>query len=85
MGKSYRKNPIFKNTNAESDRFGKTTANRKLRGKVREVLKHYDPEIDEDIILPEINEISDEWDFPSDGKSYIPTWQRGPDKRDMSK
>ena len=85
MGKSYRKNPIFKNTNAESDRFGKTSANRKLRGKVREVLKNYDPETDEDIIIPEVEEVSDSWDWPSDGKSYKPSWERGPDKRDMSK
>lgn len=85
MGKSYRRNPIFKNNNAESDRFGKTSANRKLRGKVREALKNYDPEIDEDIIIPEVEEVSDSWDWPSDGKSYKPSWERGPDKRDMSK
>lgn len=85
MGKSYRKNPIFKNSNAESDRFGKTSANRKLRGKVREALKNYDPEIDEDIIIPEVEEVSDSLDWPSDGKSYKPSWERGPDKRDMSK
>jgi hypothetical protein len=85
VGKSYRKNPIFKNSNAESDRFGKTSANRKLRGKVREALKNYDPEIDEDIIIPEVEEVSDSLDWPSDGKSYKPSWERGPDKRDMSK
>lgn len=85
MGKSYRKNPIFKNTSAESDRFGKTSANRKLRGKVREALKNYDPEVDDDIVLPEVEEVSDSLDWPSDGKSYKPSWERGPDKRDMSK
>jgi hypothetical protein len=85
VGKSYRKNPIFKNTSAESDRFGKTSANRKLRGKVREALKNYDPETDEDIIIPEVEEVSDSLDWPSDGKSYKPSWERGPDKRDMSK
>lgn len=85
MGKSYRKNPIFKNTSADSDRVGKQIANRKLRGKVREALKGYDPESEDDMVIPETDEVYDSWNFPGDGKSYKPSWDRGPDKRDMSK
>jgi len=90
VGKSYRKNPIFKNTKVESDRSGKQIGNRKLRGATREILKNYDPESDEDLILPEPNEVYNVHHFDSDGKHYSKDsrpnwggWNRGPDKRDF--
>ena len=90
MGKSYKKTPIFKNTKAESDRSSKQIGNRKLRGATREALKNYDPKSDEDLVLPEPNEVYNVYNFDSDGKHYskdsqqkFSGWNRGPDKRDF--
>ena len=86
MGKSYRKNPIFKNTTAESDKASKKIGNQKLRGATRAALKNYDPSSEDDLILPEPNEVYNIQNFESDGKHYVKDkWNRGPDKRDMSK
>ena len=90
MGKSYRKNPIFKNTNADSDRSSKQIGNRKLRGATRAALKNYDPELDDDLVLPEPNEVYNVYLYDSDGKHYSKDtkpkhkgWDRGPDKREI--
>ena len=89
MGKSYRKNPIFKNC-GESDKTSKQTGNRKLRGATRAALKNYDPEQDDDLVLPEPNEVYNVHLYDSDGKHYrhdVKTgnhhWERGKDKRDF--
>ena len=90
MGKSYRKNPIFKNTTAESDRSGKQIGNRKLRGEVKHALKNYDMDSDDDLVLPEADEVYNVYNFDSDGKHYDhnvklkrDSWNRGPDKREI--
>ena len=70
MGKSYRKTPIFKIA-GESDKSSKKQCNKKLRGATREALKHYDPTGDEDLIIPEQEEVMDVWTFNSDGKKYL--------------
>lgn len=85
MGKSYRKTPIFKNTTAESDKSSKKIGNQKLRGATRAALKNYDHESEDDLILPEPNEVYNIYKYDSDGKHYQQGWNRGPDKRDMSK
>ena len=90
MGKSYRKNPIFKNTTADSDRSGKQIGNRKLRGEVKHALKNYDAVSEDDLVLPEPDEVYNAYNFDSDGKHYDhnvklkrSTWNRGPDKREI--
>lgn len=89
MGKSYRKNPIFKNS-GESDKTSKQIGNRKLRGAIRETLKSYDHQSDEDLILPEPDEVYNAYLYDSDGKHYANDskprhkgWDRGPDKRNF--
>lgn len=89
MGKSYRKNPIFKNA-SESDKSSKQIGNRKLRGATRAALKNYDPEQDSDLVLPEPNETYNVHNYDSDGKRYRPDykpnfggWERGKDKREI--
>lgn len=89
MGKSYRKNPIFKNC-GESDKTSKQIGNRKLRGATRAALKNYDPELDDDLVLPEPNEVYNVHLHDSDGKHYRHDvkignnhWERGKDKRDF--
>lgn len=90
MGKSYRKNPIFKNTTADSDRSGKQIGNRKLRGATKHALKNYDVDSDDDLVLPEPDEVYNAYNFDSDGKYYDhnvklkrSSWNRGPDKREI--
>lgn len=89
MGKSYRKNPIFKNA-GESDKSSKQIGNGKLRKATRAALKNYDVEQDDDLVLPEPNEVYNVHHHDSDGKHYskdhkerFSGWNRGPDKRDF--
>ena len=89
MGKSYRKNPIFKNC-GESDKSSKQIGNGKLRKATRAALKNYDIEQDDDLVLPEPNEVYNVHHHDSDGKHYskdhkerFSGWNRGPDKRDF--
>ena len=89
MGKSYRKNPIFKNC-GESDKSSKQIGNGKLRKATRAALKNYDVEQDDDLVLPEPNEVYNVHHHDSDGKHYskdhkerFSGWNRGPDKRDF--
>ena len=89
MGKSYRKTPIFKNA-GESDKSSKKQCNKKLRGVTREALKHYDPNSDDDLVIPEQEEVMNVWTFDSDGKHYskdherrFSGWDRGPNKREI--
>ncbi len=89
MGKSYRKTPIFK-VAGESDKSSKKQCNKKLRGATRDALKGYDPSGDEDLIIPEQEEVMDVWTFNSDGKKYVhdvvehkQRWERPADKRDI--
>ena len=73
MSKSYKKNPYTGFTTAKSEKFDKITSNRKLRQKEKNILKSID-NLDEaeDIILPDIREVSNVWNFAKDGKMYHP-------------
>ncbi len=89
MGKSYRKNPIFKNC-GESDKSSKQIGNGKLRKATRAALKNYDLDQDDDLLLPDANEVYNVHHYDSDGKHYqkeskpkFSGWERGKDKRDF--
>ncbi len=64
MSRSKRKIKIIGITTAKSEKEDKHYANKKLRRIVREKLKSGE------VILPELKEISDNWDFAKDGKKY---------------
>lgn len=72
MGKSRKKSPFFANTGAESEKKDKRFANRKLRRAVDKELDKVkeNPELAEEVALPEMREVSDEWKFDKDGKRY---------------
>jgi hypothetical protein len=55
-------------TTATSDKADKVNANRRLRRLVKERLK--DDEFIDEIVLPQLREISNVWDFAKDGKSF---------------
>lgn len=84
MGKSYRKTPIFK-VAGESDKSSKKQCNKKLRGATREALKCYDPSGDDDLIIPEQEEVMDVWTFKyvHDVVEHKQRWERPADKRDV--
>lgn len=59
---------------------GGREVHRQVRERVRDALKHYDPENDDDLELPEVK-IKRK---PSTEVGKVqPKWQRGPDKRDV--
>lgn len=60
MSRSRRKNPIL-SLWADSDKQAKRLANRALRVAIRNAINR---ELD---LMPELREVSDEWDFPKDG------------------
>lgn len=67
MSRSYKKNSIEKWS--DSDNYGKRKANRKFRRKDR----HKDYEDEYVILHHKVREVSDNWDWSSDGhKEYIP-------------
>ena len=71
MSNSYKKNPYTGTTTAKSEKFDKIVSNRKLRQKEKKILKNInDLEDSEDIILPNIREISDIYNFQKDGRIY---------------
>jgi len=71
MARSFKKTPIFSSTCAETEKQEKRKANRALRRKVNvELDKVKDVETAEEIILPEMREVSDTWTFAKDGKRY---------------
>jgi hypothetical protein len=65
MGKSRKKHPHIK-IGGDSDKKSRTIANRKLRKINKQRLKQ-DPESGE---LTLLREVSDTWDFASDGLAY---------------
>tara|TARA_R110002110_G_scaffold338034_1_gene548526 strand:- start:432 stop:683 length:252 start_codon:yes stop_codon:yes gene_type:complete len=68
MSRSRKKTSIFSITTAPSDKADKVNANRRLRRLVKERLK--DDEFIDEIVLPQLREISNVWDFAKDGKSF---------------
>lgn len=68
MANSFRKTPITGNC-SHSDKPGKVIANRVLRRKVKTAIA---VRADlEDFVFPVLREVSNVWDFPKDGKSYV--------------
>ena len=68
MARSIKKTPIIPNTCAQSEKEDKRNNNRKLRRAVKQKLQVV--EDTEDLVLPELREITDVWDGAKDGKRY---------------
>ncbi len=66
MSRSYKKHPHIKWFGGDSDKKSRTIANKKLRRAKKLRLKR-DPETG---IFKTLREVSDTWDFPSDGLAY---------------
>jgi hypothetical protein len=83
VGKSYKKGPKFGFDN--SDNF--KNPNKKLRNITRNILKSYDEDIDDDLIIPDIEEVFGKSDkhriYNEQVKKNPDSWNRGPDKRNM--
>ncbi len=69
MSRSRKKTSIFSITTAPSDKADKVNANRRLHRLVKERLK--DDEFIDEIVLPQLREISNVWDFAKDGKKFL--------------
>lgn len=71
MSRSYKKTPRFPTTCAESEKDDKRFANRKLRRSTNMKLAQIedDDSIDE-LVFPELREVSEVWTFSKDGKGY---------------
>lgn len=70
MGKSCKKTPVAGWCGADSDKEDKQRANRKLRAVVKRKVKEAAVD-EEDLILPELREVSEVYDFAKDGKSFV--------------
>lgn len=80
MARSHRKTPCFSTTFAETEKEDKRFANRKLRRAVKVELDKVDSaEQAEDLVLPELREVSDVWLFDKDGKRYWEPSEASPD------
>jgi hypothetical protein len=66
MTRSRRHTPITGTAIAESEKWDKQKANRRLRHRVKQVLAA-DAEVE---VLPERREVSNVWSFMKDGKTY---------------
>jgi len=71
MSRSRKKTPVFPNTCEESEKIEKRMANRALRRAAKvELDKAQDPEMIDEIVMPEMREVSDTWMWGKDGKRY---------------
>jgi hypothetical protein len=70
MSRSRKKTPIFGITTASSEKRDKRLANRKLRRLTTTELRC--SLYDDDLILPEIRDVSNVYNFEKDGKGYRP-------------
>ena len=75
MSRSFRHTPIAGHTCAETEKWDKRKANRKLRRLSRLVTD------DEDQVVPALREVSNTWSFAKDGKHFMqgpldPRWMR---------
>lgn len=73
MSRSVKKTPIGGITSAESEKWEKKKWHRKLRKQTKQVLAstHYDQELLEETILPDVHDVSDPWTMRKDGKIYL--------------
>lgn len=77
MSRSRRKTKIFSSTCAESEKWYKQVAHRRLRRRVADAIRESIRTGDEPETFPIEDEISDPWDGPKDGKGY---WGEAPEK-----
>jgi len=66
MSRSRKKSPYMGNTGDKSEKKFKRHNNRKVRKKLKNIIKNYDPDND---ILPDEKDMVQIWDGPKDGKS----------------
>jgi hypothetical protein len=80
MARSHKKNPHFANTYDDTEKDDKRFANRKLRRAVKvKLAKVTLEEEEENLVLPEMREVSDIWLFDKDGKRYWQPSKASPD------
>lgn len=71
MARSYKKTPKFSSTFEESEKSDKRFANRRLRRSVNMRLSQVEADdLEDDLVLQEMREVSDVWTFAKDGKRY---------------
>ena len=70
MSRSRRKSPWMGVTCADSEKWDKRFANRKLRKKVKQQLSQF-TEGDDELLFPKLREVSEEWMFAKDGRQRI--------------
>lgn len=70
MSRSRKKHPFYGMTTASSEKQDKRLANRKLRRLTTTELRC--SSLEEDLILPEIRDVSNVYNFQKDGKCYRP-------------
>lgn len=66
MSRSRKKTPISGITTADSEKYDKRLAHRRLRRRVKQTLA-VQPEAD---VLPALREVSDPWTMPKDGRYW---------------
>jgi hypothetical protein len=72
MARSYKKTPVVSYNSSESEKQDKRFANRRLRRSVNLKLAQVETiDFDEDLMFPEVREVSDIWNFDKDGKHYF--------------
>ena len=77
MSRSKRHTKIFPSTCAESEKWYKQVANRRLRRRVAVAIRKSVRTGEEPDTLPIADEVSDAWNGPKDGKGY---WGEAPEK-----
>lgn len=76
MSRSRRKTKVFPSTSAQSEKWYKTLAHRRLRRRVAVTLRESLRTREEPNIFPIEDEVSDPWRGPKDGKGY---WGEAPE------
>lgn len=81
MSRSYRKTPITGITKCRSEKYDKRLCNRIRRSRTNQLI-HQWAETDEDLILPDPDEVMSTWDMGKDGRywqgsyeEYIKGWE----------
>jgi hypothetical protein len=67
MSRSYRKHLVAGHSGCRSEKKDKQIANRKLRHRVKLVMKK---DVESEVLLPVLREVSDVWCMGKDGKGY---------------
>jgi hypothetical protein len=72
MSRSYKKTPIFGNAHGESEKESKKRWHKAFRRKVKQTIHeaNYDPELLDNVVFPDENEILNVISMEKDGKHY---------------